>query len=376
MYETQTYDKVMSDKMAKVKEVSSNMDTRPGSVVYVVCAPDSLEEAMMYLAHDKILRETFADTATREYLIRRCYDRGITPNPATATVILGDFTYADINNPPAINNGTIFTCAGYSWSVSGKTSNTQYELTCTTTGNAPNYVPIGDKLVPVSAISGLSSATVNKIAIHGEDEESTDALRARYFASFKDVSYRFNRAQIISVVGEQQDVGGVKPFRASKLDANNNIVPNSPGHVAVFITDANYNVPTPELVDAVQTIIDPTQNQGDGLGLAGIDQEIHIAAAKTTTINVASNFTFADGITFEGCKSYIENEITLYLAELNKTWQDNTSIIIRISQIEARLLNNLPSYIIDIANTQINGANTNLTLDNINIAVFGVVSEL
>lgn len=37
----------------------------------------------MYLELDVVLNETFADTATMEYLVRRAAERGLTPYPAT-----------------------------------------------------------------------------------------------------------------------------------------------------------------------------------------------------------------------------------------------------------------------------------------------------
>lgn len=376
MYENETYDKIMSDKISEVKNIDANLDTRKGSVIYVTLSPDSIEESMIYIALDKILKETFADTSSREYLIRRCFDRNITPLPATNTIITGTFTYNDVNNTPQILSGTTFTANNYTWEITSKIDDYNYKLTCTTTGEQPNSTQIGTKLVPVSSIPNLASASISEISIYGEDEESTEDLRDRYFNSFKDYAYRFNRSQTIQLVSEQQGVGGVKPFRASIVDGNGEPESNHPGHIAVFITDSEYGLPTQDLINTVQTIIDPTQNQGDGIGLAGIDQEVHIASAKETTINISSNFSFISG-TFADYKSYIEAEIISYIKSINEQWGiSDTPLVIRISQIESRLITNLSSYIEDISGTTINGNTSNLTLGNVSLAVFGEVTEL
>lgn len=50
-------------------------------------APAAVELASLYVGFDCMLAETFGDTASREYLIRLCADRGITPKTATYAVL-------------------------------------------------------------------------------------------------------------------------------------------------------------------------------------------------------------------------------------------------------------------------------------------------
>ena len=56
-----------------------------------------------------------------------------------------------------------------------------------------------------------------------------------------------------------------------------------------------------------------------------------------------------------------------YYSELNATWARESNLIVRISQIEARLLA-VPG-IVDITGTKINNQTSNLTLDKDAVAV-------
>ena len=58
--------------------------------------------------------------------------------------------------------------------------------------------------------------------------------------------------------------------------------------------------------------------------------------------------------------------------ELNKTWQNVNNVIVRISQIESRLLD--LEGIIDIYDTTINGGASNYTVDTNSIVVRGTVN--
>ena len=128
MYEDKTYEAILQEKLARV---ASSLDKREGSIIFDALAPNSLESAMIYVALDTVLNETFADTASRDYLIMRCAERGITPLPATCAVGIGEFSMD-------IPIGTRFSCDKYNWTVTEKTESLKYYLTCETAGADPN----------------------------------------------------------------------------------------------------------------------------------------------------------------------------------------------------------------------------------------------
>lgn len=70
-------------------------------------------------------------------------------------------------------------------------------------------------------------------------------------------------------------------------------------------------------------------------------------------------------------KEKVKNEIDKYFLELRKTWEDSESIIVRISQIETRILN--VDDVLDISNTKINESSSNIEISSNEIPVIGAV---
>lgn len=349
MYENKTYEKILNEKM---QNLPANLDKREGSVIYNALAPNSIEAAMLYDALETVLSETFADTASRSYLIKRCAERGTTPLPATSAVGIGVFN-------KNVETGKRFSCEQFNWVVTEKIAEGKFYLSCETAGEEPNS--IYGALIPIDYIDGLTSAMLTEIAINGEDEESTEDLRQRYINTFKSQSYGFNRSQYIEVVQALPGVGGCKPYRAWA----------GPGTVKLVITDSSYSVPSQELVNVVQTTIDPTANSGEGLGVAPIDHEVTVVAAEGTVINLETSLTFAAGLSIRDCEAAIEKVLDEYYLALNKTWGDEENLIVRISQIESLILG--VDGIIDINGTKINSAAANLMLGANAVAVRGAL---
>ena len=349
MYEDKTYESLLQEKLARV---ASSLDKREGSIIFDALAPNSLESAMIYVALDTILTETFADTASRDYLILRCRERGITPLPATCAVGLGEFSMD-------VPIGARFSCDKYNWVVTEAADEGQhkYHMTCETAGADPNGYT--GQLIPIEYIEGLATAELTEILINGEDEEDTETLRLRYLNSFANQSYGFNRGQYIEVVEALPGVGGCKPYRAW----------DGPGTVKLVITDSNFQPPSPELIQQVQTTIDPTQNSGDGIGLAPIDHEGTVVGANGTEINVKANLAFEEGWDLEECRPYIEAALDAYYRELNSTWRSESGLLVRVSQIESRLL--ALTGIVDVFGTTVNGQAGNVQLDTDSVAVRG-----
>lgn len=154
MYEDKTYEAILQEKLARV---ASSLDKREGSIIFDALAPNSLESAMIYVALDTVLNETFADTASRDYLIMRCAERGITPLPATCAVGIGEFSMD-------IPVGTRFSCDKYNWAVTEKIESLKYYLTCETAGADPNSYT--GQLIPIEYIEGLATAELTSIVIN------------------------------------------------------------------------------------------------------------------------------------------------------------------------------------------------------------------
>lgn len=70
-------------------------------------------------------------------------------------------------------------------------------------------------------------------------------------------------------------------------------------------------------------------------------------------------------------KKEIENEVKKYLLELRKTWEEEANLIVRISQIESRILN--IDSVLDISNTQINAGTSNIEISLNQVPILGEV---
>ena len=88
---------------------------------------------------------------------------------------------------------------------------------------------------------------------------------------------------------------------------------------------------------------------------------------------IKTTLTFEPGYGWENLQEPLENAVSEYFLELRKKWADSSYLIVRVSQIDTRLLN-VPG-VIDVQDTIINGSGDNLSLGSYEIPVVGGVSE-
>ena len=311
-----TFDALMKRMLDKVP---NDIDKREGSIIYDAIAPVAIELVNAYISLDAVLNESFADTQTREFLIRRAAERGIVPFPATKAILKGVFTPATLEIPI----GTRFSCDNLNYSV------------------------LEDTLQENDS----------------EDDEDTEVLRKRYFGSFNNNAYGGNIADYIEKTNSLNGVGCTK------------VTPvwNGGGTVLLTILDSEFNPASEELISDVQEAIDPTQDES-GLGIAPIGHVVTVKTATTASVNVAAKFLFSDNYTFENTKAQIEQVISDYLLEQRKLWAESDYLIVRVLQIEARILANVQG-VLDITDTKINGSAENLQLSEYQVPVLGVVTN-
>ena len=349
MYENLTYEIILQRMLDRIP---NGIDKREGSVIFDALAPAAAELVQMYIEADVILNEAFADTASREYLIKRAAERGITPKAASYAVVKGIFNM----NVPV---GSRFSLGSLNYKVIEKIVESQFKLECETAGTEGNR-NFGT-LIPINYIDGLSYAEVTEILIPGEDEEETEQLRARYFATLDSQAFGGNITDYKEKVNELQGVGGVKVYP----------VWNGGGTVKLVVINSEYNKPSEELISDIQTRIDPVQNRGNGAGIAPIGHIVTIEGVGVQTVDIETNISYNTGWTWDDLKDYVEKTIDEYFKELSKNWADNANLIVRISQLETRFLN--VAGVLDISNTKINGLEQNLVLDENCIPVRGDV---
>lgn len=342
MFENITFEMLLERMLDKIPD---NIDKREGSIIYNAVAPVAIELQLMYIELDNILKETFADTATRDYLIRRALERGVVPFESKKAILKGIFSPFNI----PINIGQRFSLNDLNYKVIGKISEGVYKLECETKGIVGN-TQFGD-LIPIDYIDGLETATLTELIIPGEDEEETEIFRKRYFDSFASQAFGGNIADYKEKVKVMQGVGGLKVTPVWKGE----------GTVKLTIIASDYNVPTNDLLETLKQAIDPAENEGKGYGIAPIGHKVTIEGVVNHTVDIKSKITYQNGYNFEICKPYIENAVDKYFIELAKKWENEKELVVRISQIETRILN--IEGVIDIQETILNDKTGNLILD-------------
>ena len=362
MYENMTFNNILKRALSKV---SDDFDKRQGSIIYDALAPICAELAQAYIELDRILKEGFADTASRYYLIKRAMERGLKPFGATYSVILAELE----GNINLKGDERFSTDEEVNFYYIGEKEGKYYKLKCEQIGSKGN-ISYGD-LLPIDNIPNLKTAKIHKRNISGIDEEDTEDFRKRYFQSFKSQAFGGNRADYIEKVrflnNDEQvltngGIGGIKVYR----------VPDGGGTVKIIITNNSYNQPTKDLLNIVQEKIDPLQYTGEGMGIAPIGHFVTIEPIKTVKINIQTNIDLKPGYEIDDIKTYIEESIEEYIQEICKTWEDSDNIVIRISHIESRLLDILG--IEDVKETKINEKYENFTLDNYSIPIRGDIN--
>lgn len=398
MYEDTTYEAILQRMLARVPD---RFDKREGSVIWDTHSPTAIELQILYIELDSVLREAYGDTASREFLILRCRERGIHPREATKAVLKGVFVPGSIDVA-----GQRFNIGDMNYVVRGKIADGEYQVECETAGKAGNQ--FFGAMIPMEYIKGLQSAELTGILIPGEDEEGTEELRQRYFSSFRENAFGGNRADYLEKTNAIPGVGRTKVTRVWNSDVSPaDMIPKegvetwyngikgtlsgdvrhwldsvfqaakqkkltTGGTVLLTIIDSEFGPASETLVEAVQAAIDPEVNAGEGFGLAPIGHVVRVESAAARTVDIRTDITFEPGYGWGSLQAPIEDAVAAYLLELRKGWADSSSLVVRMSQIDNRILN-VPG-IIDVQETLVNGARGNLELGEYEIPVLGGVS--
>lgn len=344
--------------------VPNTFDKREGSVIYDALAPAARELANMYDAIDDRLRNTFAGTADREWLIKRCAEIGIAPNPATYAIRKGVFTPSTLE----IAIGERFNFDDLNFTVTEKLETAgEYALTCETLGTAGNYGT--GALIPIQYIKGLETATlVDTVLIYGEDEEETEALRQRYFDTLPTMTLDGNVAQYSKWCREFAGIGNFKIFPEW----------NGKNTVKVSILSSENTIANQTLIGDFQDFLDPLtgtindtltaedypQGRGLGMGKAPIGAIVTVSTATDKIINVKATVLLREGY---DQPVGLEEQLTDYLKTLN--YVRNTVSYVAISAVFAN--NDSIDVVLDVT---VNDSKTNIELGEEEIAKLGTVN--
>jgi uncharacterized phage protein gp47/JayE len=282
-----------------------------------------------------------------EFLDLRVAEEGLKRGAATHAIKKG-YLYDQDNNLIDIPISSRFSIDDFNFIAIEKISTGTYKMRCESIGIEGNFI-VG-QLIPIDYIEGLSTANLGEIIIPGQEIEDNESLFNRYIEHLNEKPFGGNIADYKINTRAIEGVGAVKIFP----------IWNGGGTVKIVFLDSSYNVPTKELIDLVQTTLDPASNNGKGLGIAPVGHVVTVKGAEDIEITIETKLVLRRDVTIGQVQGDIEGVIKDYLLSLRKQWSEEENTIVRISQIEARILN--VEGVADIHTTKVNGKEENLTL--------------
>ena len=211
-------------------------------------------------------------------------------------------------------------------------------------------------------IDGLEDAEITRLLVEGTDEEDEESYRMRLLESFDIKPFAGNKAYYEQEIGALDGVGGVKAKRRTGSTVD-----------IVIIAD-DFSKPSEELIKKVQESVDPTEQSGEGIGIAPIGSQVVIKGVEQESISITTKVVCDTGYTVEGLRTQIEAAIEGYLLTLRKSWINTDSIIVRRAGLENAVYD--IDGVIDVSSLTIDGANEsgNKKLEENVIPVKGVIA--
>lgn len=343
--EIPTYEELLQRCLDRIP---STLDKRQASVIYNALAPCCAELAQLWIKLASTYDLVFVDTAVGEALDALVKQNGMTRKEATYALRKGEFNMV-------VPVGSRFSDGTLNYIVTENITGTNNSrLECETAGAVGNTYY--GSLIPISYIDGLITAELTDIIDSGEDIESDDALRERYLEWVTAPEFGGNISDYQVKVKALTGVGGCK------------VIPvwNGGGTVKLIITNSTYGVPDQSLINYVQQEVDPTGDQ-TGLGIAPIGHVVTVVGVEEASLSVACKLVLETGKTIEDVQTNINNIVDNYFSYLASIWDSQENLIIRISQLETRVLG--VDGVLDINSLTVNGTTNNIQLTSTQIPV-------
>lgn len=339
MFEDTTYEIILERMLRNVKENSPELDTRQSSPIYTALAPAAVELQNAYIELGWTLDQMFAETAVREYLIRRCSEWNITPHPAAKAVLKGEFNME-------IELGTRFSLGTLNYVAVERIGDRTYRMECETAGALENR-ELG-AMVPVDYIPGLTKAELTEIIDSGSDEESTESLLDRYLTKVQKPSTSGNRYDYYNWAMECEGIGAAKVFPLA----------NGPGTVKVIVADANMSAAGTGLLETVKNHIEE---------LRPIGADVTVASVVEKAVNVSADIKLQAGRNLGTVQEVFRTSLAAYLRKE----------ALDMSYVSMARVGNLllgTDGVEDYSNLLLNGLSDNVAMSEEEIAVTGTVT--
>lgn len=299
------------------KRLPADLSPRPSTPQYIALVPASIELAKDYETYAAYYENSFLHTCDRENLIRRAKDYGLEPYPATPARLEGHF-----NIPVPI--GTSFSIPNELFNFVVVEENGRsgeyfsYYLECSEPGEVGN-LELGTMQPVDHGLNGLTYAELVRLVIPGEEEEGTEAFRARVLARWRYKQFCGNRPDYITELTAIPGVGRVK------IDA----CPDGETlRVDLYFTNSENKPPSQELIERVQEYFYPMENDEfdlatTGNGIAPIGHLVKARGVEVFNSVFILYLKFRSGYTYEGLRDEITKKVKEYLDIEASKWGDD-----------------------------------------------------
>ena len=328
-----TFEDILNNMLDKVPD---NIDKREGGVIYDALAPVAIQLQHTYIDLQNVLAQSFANTSDRQYLILKAKEHGIEVFPATKSIIKGEFKNSE-NEYMEVDIGKRFSIEELNYVVIDRIEKGLYKLECEDVGEKSNpLVPID--MIPIEYISNLGSAKAIEIINRGEDEESTEHLRQRYFIKVREPATSGNvyhyKLWAMSING----VGGVKVF---PLWAGN-------GTVKLAIVNSKMEVADTALINEVKKYIE---------NVKPIGADVTVVSARNKNISITAKVRTVQGAVLQNIQDSFKLDIKEFFKE--NAFKSNYVSIAKVGNI----LLSTPN-ILDYSELKLNNTVSNIELSD------------
>lgn len=351
-----------------LSQVPNTFDKRDSAPLPTAISPAAYVLAGFYITLNQVQQQAFIQTATGQSLDYLGVIAGLTRYPASPAVRLGVFNTAV---PMGARFSTVNGENSINFSVTAAESEAnQYQLTAESPGTVGNEYT--GPILPITNVPGLTSAQITDILVPGDEEETDDAFRQRIISALNNRPFGGNIADYQQNIMAIDGVGAVQVYPTW----------NGGGTVKCSILGADYVPASPELVQNVQTAIDPPTS-GLGLGLAPIGAQVTITAPSEVTVNISATVELAAGYELEQVQPLVESALETYLLSVRQSWgnQLGTTTVeyaanVYLSRVLAAVVGT--TGVVNATNVQLNGGTSDLTLtetgDTQQVPVLGTVT--
>lgn len=331
-FENHDYDYFLDQMLDAVPE---NIDKREGSIVYDAVAPAAMVIAQQSLAMANLIRQTYVKTAQDEFLDYRAIEHGMERYPATHTEAKASFFDSDGQPLKTVTVGDKFASLGEQpifYTVTKINEDLTGELVADDVGTIPNYY-LG-QIIPVTPNDELSFAEITEITAPSRDAETDDHLRERILKSDAWLAYGGNIADYLDMIRKIHEVGAAQVYP----------VWAGSGTVKLVIVDNDLMPASADLVKKVKNIIDPEDNEAQGVGLAPIDHRVTVVAPEALKVNVSIQLKLTDQANKVAVEKGIKDMLDELFSELRKDWDTINAKVgrgYRLSIYRSRILSKI-----------------------------------